>query len=316
MSNNALQKKIQESAEKSRFLLIGDTNHEHSSISESIFNPRTLDSLKSAGHYKIGIEYPIGAQPAIDAFADGKIRQDQFVSLITSALKSSNVMDSEKDAELMANFIVSARQRNQRIYAVDGMEGDSSALLQNEIMRRVFSRLATDCQGNPDLIVTKNFYIQTEESVENEMNTDGSSLKLNFSGLKKKDRPLVAQGDGFYWRMQLDTPILAQRIFEISDGQPMTVIYGFAHMLKENDLDEALGKLSSGDAQKSQKSQDVSVINVHRRRDDYQTLSWAVDFCSSFNCSANPKHMNFYLADSSIELGNVGLKPLPITPDP
>ena len=313
MATTGLGEYIEKTSQNSQYLLIGDTNHfskeivKGKTLEEALFSDEILNSAKKSGFYKIGVEFNIGSQPLIDAFAKGEITKQQFVNHFTNVTNDKgNKNDIEKTFEIFANFISEAKKLGISVKAIDGNEGDYDAELQNEYSRRLSLKIVDACKNNSELVITPSYTNSMFNDVQKEMKQDGTTKALSYEGIKRKDRPLVAQGDGMGWRLTLDVPILAKRIHEIANGEPMAVIYGSWHMQKQQDIDEELARLHTIDLKNNPnlRPKATNTIIVHDSRESKITTDATLDSqCRlyDFNCAASPSHTNYFRLEQIAE---------------
>ncbi|HNQ91829.1 MAG TPA: hypothetical protein PKI93_02745 [Alphaproteobacteria bacterium] len=311
MKNETLSALIDNFGPTTQYLLLGDTDHDNSGIANAVSSPKSLAAMKQAGFENLMIEYFENSRSIFDAYADHKITRDQFTDLLKHTTHSATSKARDDDlANWAADLIDNAREVGLRIIPVDGNEGYHNAPLQNERNRRSFSRLADMASQSPDLKITRSLYLETLDDVRAEMMADGSHEELRYKRKRRSEQTEFEQLDEFQKRMAMDQTSLAPRIHALAEGKPSVVFYGNWHISKKMDVDETLKILHEKDNPTSTRSS-TTVINIYGENDSLGDAGMAEirGFCREFECAVHPEHINLYLKDSDMDMGNKGFSP-------
>lgn len=296
-----------------RYLLLGDSNHDNSGIANAVSSPKSLAAMKQAGFENLMIEYFESSRNLFDAYAEQKITREQFTDLLKETTHSATSKARDEDiANWAADVVENARKVGLKVIPVDGDEGNHNAPLKNEEKRRVFSHLIDLASQSPDLKITRSLYLDTLDDVRSEMKNDGSLEELRYKRKRRSEQTDFEQLDEFQKRMALDQISLAPRIHTLAEGKPSVIFYGNWHISKRMDLDETLKKLHEKDGPTNARSA-TTVINLYGENDKLGDAGLAEirGFCREFECAAHPEHINLYLKDSAMDMGNKGFTPSP-----
>lgn len=239
--------------EAKQYTFFGDTNHTVGEIRDYFFGAENTQQLINSGVKHVFIEYPDNLQYIVTALEEGSLTKTEFIDEITDNINP--LWWSEDQTRhyhaLMADMIISLKESGAGLHFVDpglgnsGMKQESKELLF-EIAGEMVGVLEQD--GINGSMSSMEIFFATQAFIYEKLLTDPD--------FEQKLEDLYT--DFFEQRLGKDNERIAANIQAIAGQDRSVVLYGAAHIMRENDLDEMLG----GDS-------NTQTISLYKNKYDY-----------------------------------------------
>jgi hypothetical protein len=219
-----------------QFTFYGDSNHTEGAIREYFFGAENATNIIEGGASHVFIEYPDKLQYLVDDLQSGALNRDEFIRDLSSNIKPLwwNDDQTKHYHGLMADMILTLDKAHVQMHFTDpglgesGMKQDSKALLF-EMAGVIVKEMEAD--GLNHAMSPLEIFIATQKFVYGKVLADPE--------FEKRLEALYA--DFFEQRLGVDNDRIAAKIQSIAGDERAVILYGAAHIMRENDLDEILG---------------------------------------------------------------------------
>lgn len=220
-----------------QFTFYGDSNHTEGSIREYFFGTENAANIIEGGASHVFIEYPDKLQYLVDDLQSGALKRDEFIHDLSENIKPLwwNDEQTKHYHGLMADMILTLDKANVQMHFTDpglgesGMKQDSKELLF-EMAGVIVKEM--EANGVNHAMSPLEIFIATQKFVYAKVLAD-PEFEKRLEGLYE---------DFFKERLGTDNERIAAKIQSIAGDERAVILYGAAHIMRENDLDEILGK--------------------------------------------------------------------------
>lgn len=237
---------------QNRYTLIGDTNHSDWGVRSYFFGDENVNNMAAAGVKHVFIEFPANAQYLVEDLAAGKITKEDFIKGATDEVAPLWWTDQQTHDfyAQVADMVMNLNQHGIKFYFIDtGLKNSMGPEEQQFFYDLAESLLDYMAENNPD--------VKTMSSKELMAHTFITVTTRSFFDPSFREKMVRVHENMMKERLGTDNVIIADQIREKSNGEKSVILYGMAHVLRDNDLDELLGP------------DNTVTINLYGSRDTY-----------------------------------------------